>query len=418
MVLGMHRSGTSAFTRVLSLAGATLPKRLIGADDISNPTGHWEPDELVKYHDKFLSELSSPADDWHALDWERISKERYSQIKKDIINIIKEDYGDAELFVLKDPRVCRFVPLYKEILASEKIEFMPILIIRNPLEVMDSLTRRENMPRAKSALLWLRHVLEAEKSTRCDKRVFVSYANLMKNWRTEVERVCQAFDLYEFFDLEKAAPLVDNFLTPELRHSIREEQELRKDPALSGWIAETWEALNILFQDTSSTKATKMLDEIYWQFHLNEQLFDRLHKELEQIKFNEYMSRISELEKQSEDMRSVIGELEKKLAHVNDELNREREKVVTLNKSLEEQRAIITELEEKLTLAEEELNSKEKKIINYSKELEEQWSIRRELEKKYAYSENYINSIHNSTSWKITKPLRSLKKIIRRRDSN
>ncbi len=51
---GMHRSGTSALTRVLSLLGAALPQHILGAGP-GNETGHWEPLRLVGYHDRMLA---------------------------------------------------------------------------------------------------------------------------------------------------------------------------------------------------------------------------------------------------------------------------------------------------------------------------------------------------------------------------
>ena len=56
LVVGMHRSGTSALTRVLSLAGASLPKRLYN-ETIGNPTGHWEPARMIEINDEMLAAL-------------------------------------------------------------------------------------------------------------------------------------------------------------------------------------------------------------------------------------------------------------------------------------------------------------------------------------------------------------------------
>ena len=53
LVLGMHRSGTSALTRVISLLGAKLPKHLMPAN-FANETGYWEAVELNIYLDKIL----------------------------------------------------------------------------------------------------------------------------------------------------------------------------------------------------------------------------------------------------------------------------------------------------------------------------------------------------------------------------
>ncbi len=58
LVLGSHRSGTSMLTRILAIAGATLPKRLMAAGQ-GNESGHWEPSALVQYHDRLLAEIKS-----------------------------------------------------------------------------------------------------------------------------------------------------------------------------------------------------------------------------------------------------------------------------------------------------------------------------------------------------------------------
>src|SRR5688572_11653374 len=51
LVLGMHRSGTSAITRVLNLAGAFLPGPF-AAPAPDNETGHWESTAVVAVHDE------------------------------------------------------------------------------------------------------------------------------------------------------------------------------------------------------------------------------------------------------------------------------------------------------------------------------------------------------------------------------
>src|SRR5262245_21936381 len=52
LVLGMHRSGTSALTRVLSCLGADLPKNILGPGP-TNEAGHWESQDLIDLHEDF-----------------------------------------------------------------------------------------------------------------------------------------------------------------------------------------------------------------------------------------------------------------------------------------------------------------------------------------------------------------------------
>src|SRR5690242_15048034 len=66
VVLGMHRSGTSALAGALHLAGAGEPKTPIPADE-NNQRGYWEPAPLVQAHDEFLTAIGSSWADWRGI---------------------------------------------------------------------------------------------------------------------------------------------------------------------------------------------------------------------------------------------------------------------------------------------------------------------------------------------------------------
>ncbi len=173
LVLGMHRSGTSALARMLSLLGAELPEHVLGARR-GNEAGHWEPERLVQLHDEMLTEAGSRWDDWRRFDPSSLGPERLAHYRGEISRLIAEEYGDARLFVLKDPRICRFVPLYEEVLAGMGIAPRFVLTYRNPISVLDSLAARDGMSPSYASLLWLRHVLDAEEATRGKPRVFLT----------------------------------------------------------------------------------------------------------------------------------------------------------------------------------------------------------------------------------------------------
>ncbi len=61
LVLGMHRSGKSACTRVLNLTGCASPDDLMANAD-SNATGHWESIDVVALNDEMLETAGS---NWH-----------------------------------------------------------------------------------------------------------------------------------------------------------------------------------------------------------------------------------------------------------------------------------------------------------------------------------------------------------------
>ena len=53
LVLGMHRSGTSAVTQLLALAGASLPANVMPGDE-HNEKGYFEPWKIAIFNDERL----------------------------------------------------------------------------------------------------------------------------------------------------------------------------------------------------------------------------------------------------------------------------------------------------------------------------------------------------------------------------
>src|SRR6516162_2482609 len=58
LVLGMHRSGTSLCSHILSALGVDMTDKIEGPGNASvtpdNPRGHWERWEIVEFHDRVL----------------------------------------------------------------------------------------------------------------------------------------------------------------------------------------------------------------------------------------------------------------------------------------------------------------------------------------------------------------------------
>ena len=189
LVLGMHRSGTSAITRVLSLLGADLPTELLEPVPGVNDTGFWESARLVDIHDRMLAAAGSAWDDpreFPAAFFETAAGKGFSD---EILGVLEEDFSDSSLFVIKDPRICRFVPFWMSLLENFGAEPLPLLLNRNPLEVAASLARRDDFDTSKSLILWLRHVLDMEKATRSVPRAFMDYEALLTDWPAVLDRV-------------------------------------------------------------------------------------------------------------------------------------------------------------------------------------------------------------------------------------
>src|SRR6187402_2790994 len=134
LVLGMHRSGTSALARVLNLLGCDLPKTLIGSNK-SNETGHWESEAIARFNDRLLASAGSTWDDWLAFNPGWFSSPKAAQFHEEALSVLDEEFGNSRFFVLKDPRICRLAPFWMNVLAAQGTVPRILLPVRNPMEV-------------------------------------------------------------------------------------------------------------------------------------------------------------------------------------------------------------------------------------------------------------------------------------------
>ena len=251
LVLGMHRSGTSALTRLLALCGADLPQRLM-APNFANPTGYWEPAGLVDLHDEMLAAAGSAWNDTAGFPLNWLDTAEGQAFRSRLRSAFQEAFADAPLALLKDPRICQFVPLWISILASLDIEPFFVIPVRNPLEVAASLKARDEsgpatplgkpvgMAEAKALLLWLRCFLDAERDTRGFPRSFVSYDALMSDWRAVMARMAGDLGLAWPVSPDHIASQAADFLAPDMRHHVSSSAALEERGDVAVWIKEAF----------------------------------------------------------------------------------------------------------------------------------------------------------------------------------
>src|ERR1700733_3230389 len=216
MVLGMHRSGTSALTRVLGLCGGALPRHNMDAVD-SNALGFWEPQPIVDAHDRFLSAAGTG---WEAIaDYPpaMFASETAAACRRVLTDLARREYGDAPLFILKDPRVSRLMPLWRPVLDELGVEPRIVIMVRNPLEIAGSMKRRDGWGEHRTLMVWLRYMLAAERDTRDLPRCFAGYGQLMNDWRAVVDTVSDRLGI-AFPERSPAVEQeIDGFVRPDLR---------------------------------------------------------------------------------------------------------------------------------------------------------------------------------------------------------
>lgn len=238
VVLGMHRSGTSALTGMLHRLGVALGEHLMPATD-DNPRGYWEHVDIVAAHERLMAALGRAWDDIRPLPagFERDAPAQAAL--RELLAIAARDFAGTPLWGLKDPRLCRLMPLWSALFAAERVTPRYVLAVRHPLDVAASLTARDGIGTARGLMLWLGHVLDAERATRGARRVIVHYEDLIgeRGWRPVAEEIAGTLGLV-WPHVDAAA--IDAYLAPQLRR--RRDSD---DPsvALPGWVAAVYDAL-------------------------------------------------------------------------------------------------------------------------------------------------------------------------------
>ena len=180
IVLGTHRSGTSALTGMLAKAGFAAPSDLMPATD-ANPKGYWESLSIMRLNEEFLAEMESH---WSSslplpAGWnESISARKW---RSSLIKIISKTFGGAELPTIKDPRFCELVLGLEPWFESKLIDTSFIIPIRHPIEVSNSLLQAEGTDLYKALRLWMKSIFMTELATRGHRRKFISFDLLLEN---------------------------------------------------------------------------------------------------------------------------------------------------------------------------------------------------------------------------------------------
>jgi hypothetical protein len=187
-VLGMHRSGTSAVTRVLNLLGVHLgPPDRLTRPLADNPEGFWEHSGLVSVNDAILARFGGSWDDPPALPpgWER--SETIADQRERAMHLLEADFSEAPEWGWKDPRTCLTLPFWQALLPPMRY----VICLRSPLSVARSLRDRDGFSSDRSGCLWLLHVASALIRTAGHPRLITSYERLVDAFEPELRRLAE-----------------------------------------------------------------------------------------------------------------------------------------------------------------------------------------------------------------------------------
>ena len=182
LVLGMHRSGTSALTGMLVSSGLDVPGDLMDRpDDVINPMGYWESEGLMQLNDQLFSSLGLH---WSTADqlppgWADF--EAAVLWRRSLISQWQHSCRGLSCPVIKDPRLCMLAEGLRPLVQADAVRFTVFLPIRHPLEVARSLQVAQETDLLRGLQLWVSHVLEAERWSRGLPRQIIAFEDLLQH---------------------------------------------------------------------------------------------------------------------------------------------------------------------------------------------------------------------------------------------
>ena len=313
-ILGMHRSGTSALSRIFNLLGFSAPKTLMKANR-SNETGHWESTPIARLNDEILEAMQLTWQDW--------------------------DLGST---------------------ASLRA-------------VMKSLEKRNDMLATQAGLLWLKHVLDAVQSSAGMPRAFVSYETLLKEPVPEVTSLVDALGLEAPYSIDAVGDQITEFLSPDLEHHSFSAIDVAHDPFTGTWIKEAYEALLVLCKDPDSKGALDRLSEISAQFtQANDILVAAAnsyttHAAALQAKTETLHEQIAGLDQEAADLRLKTADLQRDQAKIKSQNSALEIALRDAAKTSAKAQSSVAELSPRLKASEKELRQLKRQFYRLKDEL-------------------------------------------------
>lgn len=155
IILGMHRSGTSALANLIASSGYELGNTPM-EKSYDNPLGFYESEAIVRFNDQVLKDHGSSWDDIRPSQF-KLTEDYKTTAKR----IILDEFSGKEKIVIKDPRITLFPQFWKEVLTELGYRCDFLLMMRKPLGIAASLESRNNFSFLKSNALILKYWIKA-----------------------------------------------------------------------------------------------------------------------------------------------------------------------------------------------------------------------------------------------------------------
>jgi len=183
-----------------------------------NEAGFWENAYFVAINEELLSQMESGWDlPPESFDLP-VDNSRYQGLVKKTREVI-DRFANQEPWGWKDPRNSLTLPFWETILPDLKL----VVCVRNPIEVVQSLNKRNNTSDAFGYNLWLAYYRRLLFTTNPQRRVFTHYDSFFMDPLSELRRLMTFLDMpVSDKTLREACQTVSSSLRHNLSPGIEE----------------------------------------------------------------------------------------------------------------------------------------------------------------------------------------------------
>jgi|GEM_PF-1638507 len=195
----MHRSGTSALAAIFDAMGVHggVSKMQAATD---NPRGFYENTSVVDINEEILLHNHTRWDDVEhiRLQWNNTFIEKAKKL-------ITKEYGRANTIYLKDPRISLLIPFWEKVFEELGYRVCNILIVRQPSEIVASLSKRNNFSTEKSIALIQKYWLGAIEGLEQSQVVVLKFSDLHDSHDGLLEQLNKVFGWVPYVNIEHSS---------------------------------------------------------------------------------------------------------------------------------------------------------------------------------------------------------------------
>lgn len=422
VVLGMHRSGTSAITRGLKVFGIHLGEKLLPSRP-DNIKGFWEDLDINAINIELLDTIGH---DWHSLTpirSEELTPRLLNDIQGKAAEVLRHKLNGVNEFGIKDPRISRLLPFWKEIFKVLDVEVRYVIACRNPMSVAQSVAERDGFDIEKAYWLWFDYMVSILLNTNSDDRIVISYENLLENPSKQLQRLSHFLDKEYDPNCIESIQYCNDFLENRLQHSRYSLEELELNKEISNNILLLYKLLYGLSEDRKSPDehdVISIVEKLSNYRNVNYALLKYLRFKDDET--SQLSSQLSKLSSQLSNNDLNISQLENNITNFKSLLEKKQQSIIEKDFQIEKLENKIDENEEHLSETLHQLSEMKSKYDSINYELKQKITTIQGLNQSVSVTESNIENLNfrlhdlnqdiaeimNTKSWRWTAPIRRI----------